>query len=93
MVTKFIRIIFLLSFLLSNDSINFTVKNSNDNLLENNRSNIINGNVNTIPSSEFIGQMNGIQSYDQNFNNSRMDESLLNAFKSNPYTKSLSSVA
>jgi len=35
MVTKFIRIIFLLSFLLSNDSINFTVKNSNDNLLEN----------------------------------------------------------
>jgi hypothetical protein len=67
--------------------------NRNDNLLENNRSNIINGNVNLVPSSEFIGQMNGIQSYDQNFNNSRMDESLLNAFKSNPYTKSLSSVA
>ena len=35
MITKFIRIIFLLSFVLSNDSINFTVKNSNDNLLEN----------------------------------------------------------
>ena len=67
--------------------------NRSDNLLENNRSNIINGNVNIIPSSEFIGQMNGIQSYDQNFNNSRMDESLLNAFKSNPYTKSLSSIA
>tara|TARA_E500000178_G_scaffold290595_1_gene294113 strand:- start:793 stop:2010 length:1218 start_codon:yes stop_codon:yes gene_type:complete len=66
--------------------------NRNDNLLENNRSNIINGNINVIPSSEFIGQMNGIQSYDQNFNNSRIDESLLNAFKSNPYTKSLSSV-
>lgn len=67
--------------------------NRSDNLLENNRSNIINGNINLVPSAEFIGQMNGIQSYDQNFNNSRMDESLLNAFKSNPYTKSLSSVA
>ena len=65
----------------------------NDNLLENNRSNIINGNINVIPSTEFIGQMNGIQSYDQNINNSRLDESLLNAFKKNPYTKSLSSVA
>ena len=67
--------------------------NRSDNLLENNRSNIINGNINLVPSAEFIGQMNGIQSYDQNFNNSRIDESLLNAFKSNPYTKSLSSVA
>jgi hypothetical protein len=40
-----------------------------------------------------MGEVNGMQSYDQNFNSSRMDESLLSAFKNNPYTKSLSSVA
>ena len=49
--------------------------------------------VHVIPSSEFMGEINGIQTYDHNFNNSRMDSSLLNAFKNNPYTKSLNSVA
>lgn len=77
---------------LFNNENNISISRS-DNLLENNRSNIINGNINVIPSTEFMGQMNGIQSYDQNINNSRLDESLLNAFKKNPYTKSLSSVA
>ena len=42
---------------------------------------------------EFIGELNGMQSYDVNYNASRMDESLLSAFKNNPYTKSLTSVA
>ena len=46
-----------------------------------------------MPSSDFIGELNGIQTYDYNYNSNRMDESLLDAFKSNPYTKSLSSVA
>ena len=67
--------------------------NRNDSLLKNNRNTIPNGGPTMIPSSEFLGEMNGMQTYDQNFNNSRMDESLLNAFKKNPYTQSLSSVA
>ena len=65
----------------------------NENILKNNRGNISNGGPNIIPSSEFMGEINGMQSYDNNFNASRMDESLLNAFKNNPYTRSLSSVA
>ena len=67
--------------------------NKNENIMENNRSNIMNGGPNVIPSTQFIGEMNGIQTYDNNFNNTRMDESLLNAFKNNPYTQSLNSIA
>tara|TARA_B100001093_G_scaffold519672_1_gene609768 strand:+ start:3933 stop:5687 length:1755 start_codon:yes stop_codon:yes gene_type:complete len=67
--------------------------NRNEKIFENSRTNIPNGGPNLIPSAEFMGELNGIQTYDQNFNNSRMDNSLLNAFKNNPYTKSLSSVA
>jgi hypothetical protein len=37
--------------------------------------------------------MNGLSTYDMNFDSNRMDPSLLNAFKNNPYTKSLGSVA
>ena len=69
------------------------VMNRNEKIFENNRTNIPNGGPNLIPSAEFMGELNGIQTYDHNFNNSRMDDSLLNAFKNNPYTKSLSSVA
>ena len=65
----------------------------NDSLLEQNRGHINNGGPSITPSINFIGELNGMQSYDQNFNKSRMDESLLSAFKSNPYTKSLTSVA
>jgi hypothetical protein len=65
----------------------------NESMLQQNRGHVNNGGPNVTPSVDFMGQLNGIQSYDQNFNSSRMDESLLSAFKSNPYTKSLSSVA
>ena len=64
-----------------------------ENMFNNNRSNVIHRGTNIIPSTEFMGEVNGIQTYDHNFNNSRMDESLLSAFKSNPYTKSLNSFA
>ena len=64
-----------------------------ESLLNNYRGNVMQGGPNIIPSAEFMGEVNGIQTYDHNFNNSRMDESLLNAFKNNPYTKSLNSVA
>ena len=65
----------------------------NENMLQQNRGLLNNGGSSLIPSSEFMGELNGIQTYDHNFNNSRMDETLLSAFKSNPYTKSLTSVA
>lgn len=65
----------------------------NENMLENNRNQIYNGGPSIIPSSEFMGEVNGIQTYDQSINDNRMDPSLLSAFKNNPYTKSLNSVA
>ena len=65
----------------------------NESMLQQNRGQINNGGPNITPSTHFIGEVNGMQTYDQNFNRSRMDESLLSAFKSNPYTKSLTSVA
>ena len=65
----------------------------NDGIFQQNRSPIINNNQSIIPSREFMGELNGMQSYDVNYNASRMDESLLSAFKNNPYTKSLTSVA
>jgi hypothetical protein len=65
----------------------------NDSILQQNRALVNNRGPNITPSVHFMGEVNGMQSYDQNFNSSRMDESLLSAFKSNPYTKSLNSVA
>jgi hypothetical protein len=44
-----------------------------------------------IPSIESVGQINIPQQYNSGINVDRMDPSLLQAFKSNPYTKSLNS--
>lgn len=65
----------------------------NDNIFQQNRQLITNGGPKILPSTDFIGELNGMQSYDQTYNNSRLDESLLSAFKNNPYTQSLTSVA
>lgn len=65
----------------------------NDGIFQQNRPPITNNSQSIIPSREFMGEINGMQSYDVNYNASRMDESLLSAFKNNPYTKSLTSVA
>ena len=65
----------------------------NDNMLQQNRPLITNGGLSIIPSAEFIGELNGKQSYDLNYNSSRLDDTLLSAFKNNPYTQSLTSVA
>ena len=46
--------------------------NRNEKIFENNRGNIPNGGPNLIPSAEFMGEMNGIQTYDHNFNNARI---------------------
>jgi hypothetical protein len=43
------------------------------------------------PSKEIYGKINGPQMYDQNINCERLDGNLLQAFKSNPYTHSLTS--
>ena len=65
----------------------------NDNIFQQNRQLVTNNGQSIIPSAEFIGQLNGKQGYDLNYNNARLDDSLLSAFKNNPYTQSLSSVA
>jgi hypothetical protein len=72
---------------------NNSTTSRNDGIFQQNRQPIINNNQSIIPSREFMGEINGMQSYDVNYNASRMDESLLSAFKNNPYTKSLTSVA
>ena len=77
---------------LFNNSNNSTTSR-NDSIFQQNRQPITNNSQSIIPSREFIGELNGMQSYDVNYNASRMDESLLSAFKNNPYTKSLTSVA
>lgn len=65
--------------------------NKNENILKQTRQILPNGGPSMIPSSQFMGEMNGIQSYNNDRNN--IDTSLLDAFKKNPYTKSLSSIA
>ena len=77
---------------LFNNHTNSTISR-NDGIFQQNRPPITNNNQSIIPSREFMGEINGMQSYDVNYNASRMDESLLSAFKNNPYTKSLTSVA
>jgi hypothetical protein len=72
---------------------NNSTTSRNDSIFQQNRQPIINNSQSIIPSREFMGEVNGMQSYDVNYNASRMDESLLSAFKNNPYTKSLTSVA
>jgi hypothetical protein len=42
-----------------------------------------------IPSADMYGQMSMPQSYDMNIGTERIDPSILNAFRQNPYTKSL----
>jgi hypothetical protein len=72
---------------------NNSTTSRNDSVFQQNRQPITNNGQSIIPSREFMGELNGMQSYDINYNASRMDESLLSAFKNNPYTKSLTSVA
>jgi hypothetical protein len=65
--------------------------NRDENVLTNNRQQLPTGGPNHVPSSQFIGEMNGPAGYDAQFNSSRMDAGLLSAFKNNPYTQSLNS--
>ena len=55
------------------------------------RQRFINGGTSVIPSSHFIGEVQGLQEY-ENLSDSRLDGSLLTAFKNNPYTQSLQSL-
>ena len=78
---------------LLNTSSNVCVDKNRECDLINNRPNIINtteGNVNVIPTRQNLGEIRMPQSY-ENVNCERMDPSLLDAFKKNPYTQSLQS--
>jgi hypothetical protein len=65
----------------------------NENIFQQNRPLVTNNGLSIIPSAEFIGELNGKQSYDLNYNSARLDGNILSAFKNNPYTQSLTSVA
>ena len=49
--------------------------------------------VNTVPDVQQYGRVSYRQDYDQSINTQRMNPDLLSAFKKNPYTQSLNSVA
>jgi hypothetical protein len=65
----------------------------NENIFQQNRPLVTNNGLSIIPSADFIGELNGKQSYDLNYNSARLDGNILSAFKNNPYTQSLTSVA
>ena len=67
--------------------------NRDESLIQNNRGTIPNGNPSVIPSTSFMGDLNGMQQYDMNYNANRLDPGLLEGFRKNPYTQSLTSVA
>ena len=67
--------------------------NRDENIFKNNRQQLPTSGPNLVPSSQFLGEMNGPAGYDMQFNSNRMDPNLLSAFKNNPYTQSLNSSA
>lgn len=67
--------------------------NRDESLMQNSRGTIPNGNPSVVPSVEFMGDLNGMQQYDINYNANRLDPSLLDSFRKNPYTQSLTSYA
>ena len=75
---------------LFNNKVNYRL---NTNLCEMNRTPNLSANITHVPSTNQIGVMQTNQIYSDNINNSRMDSNLLSAFKKNPYTQSLQSVA
>ena len=60
---------------------------------DNNRTWVSNGGPTVIRSSEHYGELQGMQTYNQNIQSDRMHPDMLTAFKNNPYTQSLQSVA
>ena len=67
--------------------------NRDENIFKNNRQQLPTSGPYLVPSSQFLGEMNGTAGYDMQFNSNRMDPNLLSAFKNNPYTQSLNSSA
>ena len=59
----------------------------------NNRMFIPNNGPNILPSKETHGKMGSSQQYDNSLYTERINEDILTAFKKNPYTQSLQSVA
>lgn len=58
---------------------------------ENNRMWVSNGGPSVIRSKEHYGELQGMQTYNQNIQSDRMNPDMLTAFKNNPYTHSLHS--
>ena len=67
--------------------------NRDENMFKNNRQQLPTSAPNVVPSAQFIGEMNIPAGYHTEFNSNRIDPKLLSAFKNNPYTQSLNSIA
>ena len=73
---------------------NINQRNSNTKSHDNPRMWVPSGRINNIPTAEQHGELHGTQCYDNNkIGTDRINPDILNAFKSNPYTKSLNSWA
>ena len=75
-----------------NNTENLSVRRS-DNDRNNNRMFIPSNGPRILPSKETHGRMGGSQQYDNSICSDRINEDILSAFKKNPYTQSLQSVA
>ena len=75
-----------------NNTENLSVRRS-DNDRNNNRMFIPSNGPRILPSKETHGKMGGSQQYDNSICTDRINEDILSAFKKNPYTQSLQSVA
>jgi hypothetical protein len=75
-----------------NNTENLSVRRSDDDR-NNNRMFIPSNGPRILPSKETHGKMGGSQQYDNSICTDRINEDILSAFKRNPYTQSLQSVA
>ena len=75
-----------------NNEENITVRRY-DNDRNNNRMFVPSNGPSILPSKETHGKIGGSQYYDNTLYSQRINEDLLSAFKKNPYTQSLQSVA
>tara|TARA_B100001094_G_C18168338_1_gene793529 strand:- start:563 stop:2341 length:1779 start_codon:yes stop_codon:yes gene_type:complete len=75
-----------------NNTENISVKRY-DNDRNNNRMFVPSNGPNILPSKETHGKIGGTQYYDNSLYSQRINEDILSAFKKNPYTQSLQSVA
>ena len=61
--------------------------------MENTRANVATQPTNVVPSADFMGSFNKMPSEYEDVSHRQSDASLLDAFRNNPYTQPLNSIA